>query len=52
MIQQGQYQNEIKSLSALDLESFERIFKIFEESLDNKDFYVCGILNDSQIVVS
>lgn len=49
MIQQGQYQNEIKSLSALDLESFERIFKIFEESLDNKDFYVYNILKNIEV---
>lgn len=49
MIQQGQYQNEIKSLSALDLESFERIFKIFEETLDNKDFHVYNLLRNIEV---
>jgi len=44
MIDTGQYQNEILSLSALDLTDYERIFKIFEESLDNKDFYVYNLL--------
>ena len=49
MINTGQYQNEIKSLSALDLENYERIFKIFEESLDNKDFYVYNMLKNIEI---
>lgn len=44
MIDKGNYQNEITSLSALSIRDYERIFKIFTESLDTKDFYVYNIL--------
>lgn len=48
-IELGQYQNEIKSLSALDLENYERIFKIFPKTVDNKEFYVYNILKNIEI---
>jgi len=40
----GQYQNEIPSLSALQIQNYERIFKVFQESVNNKDFYIYNIL--------
>ncbi len=40
----GQYQNEIPSLSALGQKDYERIFKIFKSSVDDKDFYVYNLL--------
>jgi hypothetical protein len=45
MIDTGNYQNEITSLSALNLTDYERIFKLFQQSVDDKDFYVYNILN-------
>lgn len=44
MVDVGQYQNEITSLSALNVEDYERIFKIFKQSKENKDFYTYNIL--------
>ena len=44
MIETGQYQNEIPSLSTLGQRDYERIFKIFKSSVDDKDFYVYNIL--------
>jgi hypothetical protein len=44
MVNAGQYQNEITSLSALNVEDYERIFKIFKQSIDNKEFYTYNIL--------
>ena len=41
----GQYQNEIPSLSSLDIRNYERIFKIFECSIDDKTFYIYNTLN-------
>jgi hypothetical protein len=40
----GQYQNEVPSLSSLGIKDYERIFKVFKESIDNKDFYYYNIL--------
>ena len=40
----GNYQNEITSLSALDIKNYERIFKVFQQSVNDKDFYVYNIL--------
>ena len=40
----GLYRNDIVSLSALDIQDYERIFKIFKLSQDNKDFYSYNIL--------
>jgi hypothetical protein len=45
MIDTGKYQNQISSLSALQLTDYERIFKIFEQSINDKKFYVYNILN-------
>lgn len=45
MIDTGKYQNQITSLSALGVRDYERIFKIFEQSVNDKDFYVYNILN-------
>lgn len=45
MDQIGQYQNNIPSLSTLDIKSYERIFKVFKASEDDKDFYYYNILN-------
>jgi len=44
MIDTGNYRNEITSLSALDIRDYERIFKVFKESTDNKEFYTYNIL--------
>jgi hypothetical protein len=44
MVEIGQYQNEITSLSALNIEDYERIFKVFKQSTENKDFYTYNIL--------
>jgi hypothetical protein len=44
MVDAGQYQNEITSLSALNVEDYERIFKIFKQSIDDKEFYTYNIL--------
>ncbi len=44
MDQIGQYQNDIPSLSSLGLESYERIFKVFKDTIENKDFYYYNIL--------
>lgn len=45
MIDTGQYQDEIPSLSALSVKDYERIFKIFKLSKDDKEFYTYNILN-------
>lgn len=45
MIDTGKYQNEISSLSALSMGDYERIFKIFEQSVNDKDFQIYNILN-------
>jgi hypothetical protein len=44
MIDTGKYQNEIISLDALGIGDYERIFKVFKQSVDNKDFYTYNIL--------
>lgn len=41
----GEYQNEVPSLSTLDIRSYERIFKLFISSVEDKDFYFYNILN-------
>jgi hypothetical protein len=41
----GNYQNDIPSLTQLSVRDYERIFKLFKQSEDNKDFYVYNILN-------
>ncbi len=44
MIDKGQYRNEITSLSALDIRDYERIFKVFKQSTDDKEFFTYNIL--------
>jgi hypothetical protein len=44
MIDTGKYQSEITTLVPLGIKNYERIFKIFKESLDNREFYVYNIL--------
>jgi hypothetical protein len=44
MIDTGQYQNEIPTLSALSVRDYERIFKVFKQSTDDKEFYTYNIL--------
>ncbi len=51
MIETGQYQNNIPSLSALSVIDYERIFKIFQASLDNKNFYYYNILKKIEFPV-
>ena len=41
----GNYQNNIPSLPELSIRDYERIFKVFKQSEDDKDFYVYNILN-------
>lgn len=40
----GEYRNQIPSLSALDITDYERIFKVFKLSLDDKEFYTYNTL--------
>ncbi len=41
----GKYQNEVKGLKKLDLSRYERIFKVFTEAKDGKEFYFYNLLN-------
>ena len=43
-IDRGEYQNQIPSLSALGVKDYERIFKVFKASTDDKEFYHYNIL--------
>lgn len=44
MTDNGLYRNQITSLSALDITDYERIFKVFKLSLDEKEFYTYNTL--------
>lgn len=44
MIDTGKYQNDIPSLSALSVRDYERIFKVFTQSTNDKEFYTYNIL--------
>jgi hypothetical protein len=44
MIDTGTYQNQIPTLSALSIRDYERMFKVFKSSIDNKEFYTYNIL--------
>jgi len=44
IIDTGNYQNEIEALPTLGIKDYERIFKVFQQSVDDKDFYVYNIL--------
>ena len=41
----GKYQNEIKDLKKRDLSRYERIFKVFTEAKNGKEFYFYNLLN-------
>jgi len=41
----GKYQNEIDDLKALGMRRYERIFKIFSEAKEGKEFYFYNLLN-------
>jgi len=41
----GDYQNNIESLSTLNVGDYERIFKVYTENVNDKDFYFYNILN-------
>lgn len=44
----GKYQNNISGLKSLDLENYERIFKIYETLNSDKSFYYYNILKKIQ----
>lgn len=44
MIDTGEYRTDIPSLSAITIREYERIFKIFKSSIDDKDFFVYNTL--------
>jgi hypothetical protein len=44
MIEKGQYQNSVLSLSSLSIIDYERIFKVFKSSIEDKEFYYYNIL--------
>ena len=44
MSDMGNYQNEITNLQSLDIGDYENIFKIFELSVNNKNFFTYNIL--------
>lgn len=44
----GKYQNNISGLKKLDLENYERIFKVYETLNDDKSFYYYNILRKIQ----
>ena len=41
----GKYQNQIEELETLPVSRYERIFRIFTESKQGKEFYFYNILN-------
>ena len=45
----GQHQNDITGLKTLDLEHYERIFKVFQAENDSKKFYFYNILKKIQM---
>lgn len=40
----GEYQNDIPDLKQLDLENYERIFKVYTANIDDKEFFFYNIL--------
>lgn len=51
MIDTGLYQNKVESLSALSIKDYERIFKVFKSSVDDKEFYTYNILKKIEFPV-
>ena len=45
----GKYQNSIPDLKKLDLEQYERIFKVFETVNNGKSFYYYNILKKNTV---
>ena len=45
----GKYQDEVKGLPKLPLNRYERIFKVYTEGKDNKQFYFYNLLNKIEI---
>jgi len=41
----GKYQDDIQTLRILKISDYERIFKIYSETLDDKEFYYYNILS-------
>ncbi len=41
----GKYRNSIDDLTPLSIRNYERIFKVFKDSLEDKEFYTYNILN-------
>lgn len=44
MDQIGKYQNQMDSLSSLSMKRYERIFKIYKDFIDDKEFYFYNTL--------
>jgi hypothetical protein len=51
MDQIGHYQDQIDALPSLDIKVYERIFKIFKDSIDSKEFYFYNILKKIEFPV-
>ncbi len=51
MDQKGQYQNEIEDLNNLNIIDYERIFKLFVKSENDKDYYFYNILKKIEFPV-
>jgi hypothetical protein len=45
----GKYQDDIQTLPILKISDYERIFKIYSETLDDKEFYYYNMLNKIDI---
>ncbi len=45
MVDKGKYRNEIKELSLPNIRDYDRIFKIFKQSIDDKEFYRYNIMS-------
>ena len=41
----GQYQDQVNALPSLPLNRYERIFKLFTQPINGKEFYFYNILN-------
>lgn len=44
MIDTGEYQSDVATLPQLSIRDYERIFKVFQCSIDDKNFYTYNIL--------
>lgn len=48
MIETGQYKNDVIGLSSLSMKDYERIFKIYNYTIDDKSIPIYNILNTIQ----